>query len=228
MKNYKIEKFKSKEEWLSNRSIGGSSASAVFNLNPWLSREDLYVSLVKKIKQEYSGTDDSDSNESTQYGHDAEPLIRNLFRLDFPQYEVIDPIDGEMYRRNDKQFMTATIDGTLINKETKEKLILEIKTHDIRSKEDEENWSGQLPIYYLIQCCHYLAVLNDYSGAILVAKLRWRNFTDQTIRKQEIRYYYIYRSDEEVAKLINQIETAEQKFYADVEQHNHPSFIVKF
>ena len=35
-KKYKVEHFKSREEWLSNRGLGGSSASAIVGFNPWM------------------------------------------------------------------------------------------------------------------------------------------------------------------------------------------------
>ena len=79
-----------------------------------------------------------------------------------------------MYRRIDKPYMTATLDGKLVEIATGRKGILEIKTREIKNREDAENWqNGKIPDNYYIQCLHYLSVLNDHEFAILVAKLNF-------------------------------------------------------
>ena len=50
MKNYTKEKFKTKSEWLNNRGLGGSGASALLNANPYQSALDIYCASVNTIK----------------------------------------------------------------------------------------------------------------------------------------------------------------------------------
>lgn len=212
-KKYTLEIYDNKEEWLKNRGFGGSSASAILDKNPWQSKLDLYTKIVmgnnnKKVDIQ---------NESTIYGTKAEPLIRNLFALDFEEdYIVYSPKDFEMYRRIDKPYLTATLDGRLESKKVKDKkLVIEIKTHDIRNNADYERWKTSLPDNYYIQCLHYLVVMNDYDGVILCAKLRFFDYSNKskTITKQEIRYYYIDR--EECIKEIEYLENKETEFYEE-------------
>ena len=60
-KLYKKVKFKTEEEWLENRSIGGSSASALLGYNPYMNAMDIYLSHVNPKKRE------SHQTQSTQY-----------------------------------------------------------------------------------------------------------------------------------------------------------------
>ena len=203
--------FKSKEEWLENRGFGGSSASAILNKNPYMSKLELYKKIVSNEKKE-----EEQSNDAMTYGTNCEQLIRKMFALDFTNYKVHSPKNFEMYRRIDKPFMTATLDGILIDKVSKEKGILEIKTHDIRNKADDESRKVKLPDNYYIQVLHYLAVMNDFAFAILCAKLRYFDYYSEDgkkLLKQEIRYYYIDRK--EVEKEINYLENEETKFYEE-------------
>ena len=76
--------FRSFNEWLGNRSgIGGSDASAVLGLNPYKSNTELWEEKTgKRVPEDISHKD------YVQYGHDAEPLLRKLFALDYPEYKV--------------------------------------------------------------------------------------------------------------------------------------------
>lgn len=205
---YTKEKFKSKNDWLSARGLGGTSASVIMGKNPYMTKLELFKSITRKSKK------DSPTNDSMIYGTTAEPIIRKLFAIDFPEYRVISPKNYEMYRRVDKPYLTATIDGKLIEKETKKKGILEIKTHDIKNSFDEQNWNFAIPDNYYIQCLHYLMVLRDFDFVILCAKLKYFDYKTEGGRKltrQEIRYYYIDRKEKE--KEISLLENEETKFY---------------
>ena len=75
----------SRDEWLQARGkrIGGSEASAVVGLNPYMSNTDLW-----SIKTGRREAEDISDKPYVRYGHDAEPLLRELFKLDFPDYKV--------------------------------------------------------------------------------------------------------------------------------------------
>lgn len=76
--------FDSMEEWLVNRKgIGGSDASAILGLNPYKTNQELWM---EKKGQMYP-VDISDKP-YVKYGNDAEPLLRALFSLDYPEYTV--------------------------------------------------------------------------------------------------------------------------------------------
>lgn len=201
--------FDSREKWLLGRRIGGSSASAIVGCNPYMTTLDIYLAAkLPGIKK----TDET--NESMQYGNRCEDLIRQQFAIDFEkQFDVHKPENYEMYVRIDKPFMTASLDGILTDKTTKEKYVLEIKTHDIMSKRDDlENWTNSIPQNYFIQVCHYLLVMNDFVGAKLVAKLRFFG-ADHKLIKTETRYYTIMRKDESVKKSLKVLEKAETDFW---------------
>jgi putative phage-type endonuclease len=227
-KNYKKEIFKTKEEWLKARGFGGSSASAILGKNPYMTELDLYRAIVSP-KQ----TIRMNENESMLYGVQCEPLIRKLFILDFEEkYSVHTPRNNEMYRRIDKPYMTATLDGILTDKKTKEKGILEIKTHDIRNRKDEENWAQHIPDNYYIQVLHYLSVMNDFTFGVIVAKLRFFDYFDndgKKLLKTETRYYYINRNDDQVKKDIEYLEKKETDFWENnIQKKVMPTLKFKF
>ena len=111
-----LEKIKLKHnspEWLEVRKtgIGGSDAAAILGLSPFKTNVEVWEEKVS-IKT----PDDISDKPQVEYGKNAEDLLVKLFALDYPQYEV--KIDKEtVYKRN---FMFASLDGELINKETGE------------------------------------------------------------------------------------------------------------
>lgn len=223
-KEFVRETFEDRATWLNARGIGGSSASAIMGLNPYSTEIDVYNNFVHG-----KNVDDSKHTESQEYGTLCEPLIRQMVILDFPNWEVHEPDGYEMFRRKDKPYMTATLDGWAVNKETKEKIVIEIKTHDWR-KGDEKDWDGTLPANYFIQVCHYLAVRRDMDGALLVAKLRYFDYSHgKKVSKQEIRYYWLWRSDKAIADTIEMIEKKETDFYVNhIEKRIPPKISIKF
>lgn len=227
-KLYKKETFNSKEEWLKKRGFGGSTASAILGKNPYMTALELYRAIVMPNKNPLYQT-----NEAMSYGTKCEPLIRKLFAYDFDnKYAVHTPRNNEMYRRIDKTYLTATLDGILTERKTGKKGILEVKTHDIRNKADNEKWSDHIPDNYYIQVLHYLMVMNDFEFAILTAKLRFYDYYNSDGKKllrTEIRYYYIDRMDENVAKDIAFLEKKETEFWEEnVVKKKLPKVEIKF
>ena len=225
-KLYKRERYSNKEKWLDNRGFGGSSASAILDVNPWMSKLELYKSFVLKNKKPIN-----EENESMQYGTRCEGLMRELYALDFEhEYRVHKPKQYEMYRRLDKPYLTATVDGILKSKLTGKKGIWECKTHDIRNYEDEVSWRDGIPQNYYIQCLHYLLVLNDCEFVILNAKLRYFDYHQETgkkLLKQEIIYHTIYR--DEVLDQLEYLERKETEFYEDnILKRKMPIVMIKF
>lgn len=212
-RNYARETFESRGEWLKARGFGGSSASAIIGKNPYMSRLELYKACVNPSDEEKETVSDS-----MTYGVKAEPLIRKMFALDFDgAYKVHTPRMHEMYRRLDKPYLTATVDGILTESATGRKGVLEIKTHDMRGGADEENWTGRIPDNYFIQVLHYMMVMDDMEFAVLYAKLRYFRYDDEgsrTLDHSELRAYEpIERKD--VLEQIRWLEAKETEFWEE-------------
>lgn len=190
--NFKIEHYgRDKKKWLKNRGYGGSSISALFGCNPYMTMLDIYCSAVNKNNQKKDK-----QTKSTQYGKNVEQLMANLFALNYPQYKVEYPKDIVMYRRIDKPFMTYTPDGLLVEKETNRKGILEIKSHTIANKEDANEWAnGKLPQNYYLQVLQGLAVITNREFVELYAILNFLDYDNGTIHHSEIRHYHLERND---------------------------------
>lgn len=223
-KGYTKQTFESRADWLKARGFGGSTASAILGCNPWLTQFDLYTSF-------YRGSEDNGQNEAMAYGTEAEHLIRELYALDgkYLGFKVLGPgYKHAMYRRKDKPYLTATIDGSIVMDDGT-KGILEIKTHDIRGRADEEQWAeGKLPQNYYVQCLHYLAVLDDMAFVELVAKLRYFDYDGEkrTLSKTEIRYYHIDRKEKQAE--IDYLEKKETAFYGKLKEGEPPDVTITF
>lgn len=217
-KLYKKEKYDNFKNWVVSRGIGGSSASALFNANKYQTKLDIYCAMTSKPNEiETEEELDGDDNSATLRGKKLEPIIRELIKTRLgKKFRIQTPNGYTMYRRKDKPFMTATLDGILIDKETGERWVLEIKTHQDLGHEDMAGWDKQLPQNYYIQVAHYLAVLNDFVGVYLVADILHDNFetemplTAESGAGDEIRYYKQTR--EKMLKDIELVEQVETEF----------------
>mgnify|MGYP000248001106 CR=1 FL=1 len=117
--------FDSMEEWLVNRKgIGGSDASAILGLNPYKTNQELWM----EKKGQMSPVDISGKS-YVKYGNDAEPLLRALFALDYPEYKV-EYYDNNMLTNNQYPWAHASLDGELVDLDGR-RGILEIKTTNI-------------------------------------------------------------------------------------------------
>lgn len=102
--------FDSMEEWLVNRKgIGGSDASAILGLNPYKTNQELWM----EKKGQMSPVDISDKS-YVKYGNDAEPLLRALFALDYPEYKV-EYYDNNMIINKKYPWAHASLDGELMD-----------------------------------------------------------------------------------------------------------------
>ena len=74
-----------RNEWLEERKkgIGGSDASVIMGLNPYKTTVDLWKEKTGRIVAE-----DISAKEYVKYGTLAEAYLRELFKLDFPKYNV--------------------------------------------------------------------------------------------------------------------------------------------
>lgn len=206
--------FDSMEEWLVNRKgIGGSDASAILGLNPYKTNQELWM---EKKGQMYP-VDISDKP-YVKYGNDAEPLLRALFSLDYPEYTV-EYYDNNMLINKKYPWAHASLDGELIDGEGR-RGILEIKTSAILRSMQWQKWDNQIPDNYYIQVLHYLLV-TEYDFVVLKAQLK-------RVRDGEVRlttkHYHIER--EEVLDDIEMLKNEEEKFWHSLQSGQEPGILL--
>lgn len=184
----KMTTLNSREEWLANRfkGIGGSEISAVIGCNPYMDNVTLW-----KIKTGLIEPEDISDKPFVKYGNDAEYHLRELFKLDFPEYSVSYEENNSFY--NDKYpFARASLDGWLTD-ENERKGILEIKTTEILQSMQKEKWNKQIPQNYYCQVLFYMAVL-EADFAVLKAQLKT---VFDGVPYLQTKHYHIERSDVE-------------------------------
>lgn len=170
-----------KSEWLAyrKRGIGGSDAGAVCGLNPYRTAIQVYYD---KTTTEIQQTD----NEAMRQGRDLEDYVARRF-MEATGKKVRRA--NAMYYHEDHPFMLADVDRMIVG----ESAGLECKT---ASPYMEDKWKdGNVPVHYLIQCHHYMAVCGADAWYI-AALILGRGFA----------YYRIERDEELISSLI-QIET---------------------
>lgn len=205
----------SREEWLKHRDrIGGSDASAILGMNPYRTNIELW-----QIKTGQLIPEDISDKPYVLYGTQAEMHLRGLFRLDFPEYQV-EYVENNMFLNDKYPFAHASLDGWLTEKESGRKGILEIKTTNILQSMQKEKWNHRIPDNYYIQILHYLMV-TEFDYAILKAQLK-SEFNGEIYL--QTRHYKIERS--EVQADIDYLETAERKFWKQVQERKRPDLIL--
>ena len=126
----------SREEWLEHRlnGIGGSEISAIIGCNPYMTNVDLWKYKTGQLEHE-----DISDKSYVKYGINAEPLLRELFKLDYPEYEVFYEENNSF--KNDKYpFALASLDGWLVERETGRKGVWECKTTNILQSMQKLNY----------------------------------------------------------------------------------------
>lgn len=206
---------KNREEWLAERRnyIGGSEASAVIGYNPYQSNIDLW-----ELKTGRRKAEDISNKPYVLYGIKAEEHLRELFKLDFPQYKV-EYIDNNMFFNDKYPFAHASLDGWLTDADGRMG-ILEIKTTEIMGSVQREKWNNQIPNNYYVQVLHYMMVL-EADFAILKGQLK-SNFGDMP--SLQTKHYYIERS--EVENDIQFLANAEKEFYQHIKNDTLPNLIL--
>lgn len=209
---------KDREEWLHHRSkyIGGSDAACIIGLNPWKSNVDLWKEKTGKVEAE-----DISSKPYVQFGINAEPILRDLFRLNYPQYKL-DYDENNSYLNDKYPFAAASLDGELTDITTGRKGIWECKTTEIVSSMSKEKWAGKIPDNYYCQLLHYLLVREDCEFAHLTALLTFK-FEDKELY-QQIKNYHIERED--IADDIAYLAEKESEYYESLKSGRCPALIL--
>ena len=212
---YKIYDFPDESAWLKGRmrGIGGSDASAIVGMNPYKSNIDLFEEKIgRRIPEDIS------QKPYVIYGKKAEAPIRELFKLDYPEYQV-EHHEFRILQSAEYPFMQASLDGELIDSAGR-RGILEIKTTNILRSMQYEKWKDRIPDNYYIQVLHYLLV-TGYEFAVLRAHLASEWGAD---KRTTAKHYFIERF--EVQDDLNMLLQEEKKFWAYVESGRKPPLIL--
>lgn len=191
------------------KGIGGSEAASIVGLSPWCSNVELW-----RRKTGRHTAPDIANNAAVKYGHDAEPLLRQLFALDYAdKYTVEYGGAFDMVRHPKHPFIFATLDGRLTEIETGRKGVLEIKTTSIiRSMQKEKWWKDGKPCIPDQYFCQVLwqMIASEFDFAVLHAQLKYE-YGDEI--RSERRTYTIERND--VLDDLAYLETEGIKFWTE-------------
>ena len=209
---------KDRTEWLEHRrdGIGASDAAAVLGVSPWKSNEKLWEEKTGLIVPEDIG-----DKPHVKYGNDAEPLLRELFALDHPEY-LVSFTPYKIFRHPGKPFITCTPDGELEERATGRRGGLEIKTTEIMSSAVWEKWKGRVPDEYYSQVCHQM-LSAGWDFVELLAQIKFTT-ADGDDRK-ETRHYLFERADSQAD--INLVEAAETAFWPMVLEKRRPNLKIQ-
>lgn len=207
--------FDNREEWLQARSgrIGGSDASAILGMNPYRTNVELW-----QIKTGQLIPEDISDKPYVKYGTEAEQHLRELFKLDFPEYEVFYE-DNNMWLNDKFPWGHYSADGWL--KDADGRLgVWECKTTNILQSMQKEKWNHRIPDNYYIQLLHGFLIM-EAEFAVLKAQLK-SEFNGEIYI--QTKHYKIERSDvEEDLKLL---ESSEREFWKQVKERKRPGLIL--
>lgn len=201
--------------WLDARKnhIGGSDAAACVGMNPYKNNVQLWEEKMGMVLPE-----DISEKEYVQYGTEAEKYLRELFALDFPEYQVLYD-ENNMFLNPDFPWMHASLDGELVDQRGRHG-ILEIKTTNILQSMQREKWNDRIPDNYYCQILHYLAV-TECDFAVLKARLKSEWNGELIIREK---HYFIERS--EVEEDIKMLVEAERRCWECIKSGRRPDLIL--
>jgi len=205
----------SRDEWLEKRknTIGGSDASAVIGLNPYKSNVELFKEKTGLIIPE-----DISDKPYVKYGSQAEQYLRELFKLDFPEYQVFYEENNIFF--NDKYpWGHYSADGWLLDDKGR-KGGLEIKTTEILKSSQREKWNNRVPDNYYCQVLHGFAIL-EVDFFILKAQLKT---VFNGIPYLQVKHYPFERS--EVQDDIDYLMKQEGGFWEKVKNKQCPNLIL--
>lgn len=181
-------------KWLEARrkGLGGSDAAAACGLSPWATPLDLYLDKIGEAEPR-------EETEPMRWGKALEPLV--LAEYERRTGSVVNP-GGELLVHPDHAWMLANLDGTAAG------AVVEAKTTGRLSDEWGDDGTDQVPVHYVAQCVHYMAV-----SGLSEAHLACLFLADRLLR--------VYRLAWDQG-LADQLVTLEAKFWRRVEQRDPP------
>lgn len=213
MMGYQFTVCKDRAEWLEKRKegLGASDASALLGISPWKTNVQLWEEKTGLLVPEDIG-----DKPQVKYGNDAEPLLREFFALDHPEYGLsFTPF--KIIRNERHPYITCTPDGELLEAVTNRRGGLEIKTTEILSASGWGRWNGRIPDEYYAQVCHQMSA-TGWEFVELLAQIKYTT-ADGDDRK-ETRHYKIERADcmEDIAL----VEQSAELFWRYVTERKRP------
>lgn len=206
---------KNRAEWLEHRKgrIGGSEAACIVGMNPYQTNVELWEHKTgRRIAEDIS------DKPFVKYGTNAEEYLRELFKLDYPQYNA-HYVDNNMWLNEKYPFAHASLDGWLEDEKGR-RGVLEIKTTNILQSIQREKWNHRIPDNYYIQVLHYLMV-TELDFAVLKAQLKYDYDGDIFLTTK---HYLIER--EEVKEDIEFLEKAERSFFECIKEDRQPNLVL--
>ena len=149
----------SNQEWLTLRKtgIGGSDAGSICGVNPFGSPMKVFYDKTSSKVEELD-------NEAVRQGHDLEDYVAQRF-MEASGLKV--RRSNFMYRSVEHPFMIADVDRLVIGEDAG----LECKT---ASAYNADKWKdGEIPLHYIMQCYHYMAVTGKrtwYIAAVILGR----------------------------------------------------------
>ena len=209
--------------WLKERKngLGGSHCAAILGLHPYMTNIDLW-----ELKTGRKQPEDISEKEVVKYGQRAEAPLRELFILDYPEYEVYHK-EYDLQRSKEYPFLYGSLDGELTEKSTKIEGIYEGKTSLIVKNSDFKKWNKQIPQHYYCQLLHYFIIHPEKQFAILKAQLKTEKMNDENFKevKSYVKHYYFSR--QKCEKDISYLLQNEIDFWTNyVEKDVRPNLIV--
>ena len=115
--------------------------------------KDMYKSKIEDVEQI--------TNKAIEFGNYFEPIVFDTFKYKYKSiYEVLD-YKNVLFKNIWNPFLQASVDGVLVNKNSLEVGILEIKTAQERKGKWYDNFGNRIvPQYYLDQAIHYFNTTN--------------------------------------------------------------------
>lgn len=162
-------------EWLRLRKsgIGGSDAGAICGVNPYSSAMKVFLDKTSKEVEEQD-------SEAIRIGHDLEDYVAQRF-TEATGLKVRK--SNFMYRSMEYPFMIADVDRLIVGEDAG----LECKT---TSAYNADKWAdGDIPLHYIMQCYHYMAVTGKrtwYIAAVILGReftYRKLNWDDELISR---------------------------------------------
>lgn len=164
----------SREEWLQYRTqgIGGSDVSIIAGVNPFKSIHQLWLEKTGQIKPEET------ESEYAHFGTLLEPLVRKEFTA---RTGIKVRSKNMLLQSSESPFMYADLDGVIY--ENGELVIFEAKT---ASAYKQEVWENGIPLEYLLQIQHYMAVTGAKKTYIAALVGGNHFFWHEVIRDEEL------------------------------------------
>ena len=181
--------FKTREEWLKARrgTIGGSDAGAVVGVSPFRSSWEAWQDMTGQAQRREPT---QEALARMKYGLQAEAPLRELFKLDFPEYNF-QYYENNLWTNDLLPWAHASLDGWMYDQDGRMG-VWECKTATIKTADDLISlWGGHIPEIYYLQILHQMAVTGA-EFAVVKAQLKLEYMANPVT----VTRYYFYEREE--------------------------------